>query len=237
MDLPRLIVCITTAEAHDQNERGLRAIRSTLANVRYSGPLLVHIEDAGSSQDYRKLCLELASSFPSDGYSISNGQNRGYGASHNLALQQLHALAGIFLMVEDEYELVRPLDLDVLVPAFFDKDWVGCIRLAQLEFPSRGQVVDIGGLRYLNLDIESKCAVWTHAPRLETRRFQREQQGSWPEDLPVDKCRASIARKAREGILWPLDLAVSASASSSSLFVPQGGHHAEGVSVPTLPGA
>jgi hypothetical protein len=236
MDLPRLTVCITTTEDHDQNERGLRAIRTTLSNLRYSGPLLVHIADGGSSQDYRRLCLELAASFPTDGYSVSNGQGRGYGASHNLALQQLHALAGIFLMVEDDYELVRPLDLDVLVPAFFDKDWVGCIRLAQLEFPTRGQVVDIGGLRYLNLDQESKCAVWTHAPRLETRRFQREQ-GEWPEGVAVDKTRASVARKAREGILWPLDLAASASASSSSLFVPQGGHHAEGISVPTLPGA
>lgn len=239
VDLPRLSICLlVSAHVHDQNERALHALRSTLSNISYDGPLSVHIADGGPNRQAElRLLLDLASSYINlDGCSVSHAEGGGYGAICNTAQRTIHAYSGIILTVDDEWELTRPLDLTDLVQSFFDKEWVGCIRLDHLSWPSRGQVQDVAGMRFLNLEPEGNGLIWTNGPRLETRRFQRDM-GDWPETGDALKVAATIGRRVRHGVLWPLDLALSASPSPHSLFVKQGGPHAhEGISIPAIPG-
>lgn len=237
--LPRLSICFMVygQHAHDQNEKALHALRSILTHLQYDGPVHVHIADGGANmQDERRLLLDLASSYPHlDGCSVSYAPGGGYGATWNMALRTIHAYSGIILTVDHDWELVRPLDLGELVPAFFDKEWVGCLRLDHLTYPTRGQVVDVAGMRFLNLDPDG-CTVWSNGPRLETRRFHRDM-GEWPEAGDPGRVAATVSRRVRDGVLWPLDLALSASPSPQSLFVRQGGPHAnEGVHLPAVPG-
>jgi len=239
MEWPRVSICLDTKERlpHGQDEPALRALRSTMANVMYEGPLHVHIADDGSSQDYRRLVLELAASWPQiDGVTVTNGDGRGLGVAHNLALRTIHAYSGIVLCLDDAWELVRPLDLNRLVPAFFVHDWVACIRLDQLHAGDSGFMVDLNGQLYFELDRHKPS--WTGGPRLETRRYQRDS-GEWPEYKETDQVLQQLRRRQQtwNGVLWPIDLACTASPSSSSIYVPQGGNHAQGVSVPAIPGS
>lgn len=220
MEIPRLCICLLT---YDRLEYAMMTLRALLTNARYSGPLLVHIADDGSSPEYRRTLLELAASFQQvEGVSVSNSERGGYGASYNLAMQTVHAMAGIILPIEDDWQLLKPLNLDALVEVFFQADWVGCIRLGYLGFtqPLGGQVVHIAGQSFLYLDPDSpEPHVWAGHPRLETRRYERDV-GPWTAGLNPGATEFDVAqrRNARQGVLWPLDAGTCASQRADSLF-------------------
>jgi len=220
VEVPRLSICLLT---YNRLEYAMTTLRSTLTNIEYSGPLLVHIADDGSSPEYRKALLDLAASFHFvEGVSVSNSERGGYGANYNLAMQSVHSHAGIILPLEDDWQLLKPLNLDELVQPFFEADWLGCIRLGYLGYtqPLVGEIQSIAGQMFLVLNPDSaEPHVWAGHPRLETRRYQREV-GPWPVGLDPGTTEFEVAhrRNARQGVAWPLDIGVCGSQRDSSLF-------------------
>src|SRR5580765_205440 len=111
----KIAICLLT---YARTEYAVRTLRSTLDNVRYSGQISVHIADDGSKPEHRSELYYLAGGYKSvQGVSVSNSERGGYGRNYNLATQAIHGACDYALMLEDDWVLLRPLELDVLVLA------------------------------------------------------------------------------------------------------------------------
>lgn len=214
----RLAICLLTYGGHPaRREYAYTTLRTTLENVRYNGPLYVHIADDGSPPEHRDCLREIALGFPQvQGVTISNGERGGYGHNWNVATQTLHMLADVVLPLEDDWQLQRTLDLDPLVRAL-DDGRVGCIRLGYLGCTQelRGSVLLLPTQSFLLFDQDSaEPHVWAGHPRIETIGWEREV-GEWPQwadggerILAPGETEFIVAHRpaARSRIGWPLDV-------------------------------
>lgn len=208
MTAPSVCILLLT---YDRLTYAEKTLRSALDNIQYSGKLSVHIADDGSSQEYREHLHALAGGYEKvAGVGMTNSERGGYGKNYNLALQQVHGHSDIILPLEDDWELVQPLDLDRLVQVLADED-IGCIRMGYIGYTQelRGKFVWVAGMHFLLFDPDSpEPHVWSGHPRLETKEWQRSQ-GPWDEDaLDPGSTEFAVAQrqKSRQGVVWPLDL-------------------------------
>lgn len=190
----------------------MRTWESLVKNVKYSGKTIWHVADDGSPPGH-------VSNFGAN--SATNSNRKGYGASFNLATQVLHEQCEYLLMVEDDWELTRELNLDRLTQAL-DNVALGCIRLGYLGWTKElsGWLTQFAGQTFLKFDPQcEENHVWSGHPRLESRSYQR-RVGPWPEGLDPGSTEFEVAKRteARRGVGWPMDLGMMASQSHDSLF-------------------
>lgn len=190
-----------------------KTLRSTLDNLKFSGPVSVHIADDGSPQEYRDWLVDIAGGYPQvQGVTVTNAERRGYGASYNLATQVVHTWADIVLPLEDDWMLPAPLSIDSHVETL-TQDKIQCIRLGYLGFTKDliGTVGSQNGQVYLLLDPDSpERHVSAGHPRLETVQFERNV-GPWEEGVDPGMTEHLWCGRpgARRGVAWimgsPLD--------------------------------
>jgi hypothetical protein len=219
-----IYLILLTYAASSESERSKYArmtLESALTNLRVSGSLKVHLADDGSGPGHITALEEICKNFGVP-YSITNAKRNGYGASYNLATQACHLDGNFFLMLEDDWRLIRPLDLDPLISAL-SEGHISCIRLGYLGWtqPLYGSLMKAAGMTFLAFDSESsEPHVWSGHPRLETKAFQRTV-GPWPEGLDPGSTEFIVASRQETrqgGVVWPLDLGVNASQQYCSLF-------------------
>lgn len=174
----------------------------------------MHIADDGSSDAYRAKLVSVAKAAGAPAVTMSytnrNGKQSSYGHNFNLATQMTHDLADYLLMLEDDWELRKPLDLSELVADMEAVQQIDCVRLGYLSWtqPMWGQLVSAPNRKYLLLDPNSpEPHVWAGHPRLERISYQREV-GPWPEGLAPGETEFGVAhyRRARVGVAWPLGI-------------------------------
>lgn len=203
---PKLCILLLTFNRPKFAEKTLRSI---LENLSYSGEICVHIADDGTGENYRLWLAELVGGYEKiKGVSISNSERKGYGANYNAATQQVHQNAEIVLPLEDDWEMVRPLDIDVFVEALQEKKF-GCIRMGYLGHTQdiKGNLVIACGHNWMAIDPNSsEPHVFAGHPRLETIEWEKKV-GPWPEGLEPGQTEFQVChiRAAREGIVWPID--------------------------------
>lgn len=213
------VVLLTYASSLEspRHAYAVKTLDSLVRNLCYHEELRWHIADDGSPIEH---ILELQSLIDAEHISYSDAGRRGYGASYNLASQMLHSDCDHLLMVEDDWELVRALDLEPLVAAL--QEGLGCIRLGYLGWTQelKGAVAKFAGQSFLLFDKESsEPHVWSGHPRLETRDFQRKV-GEWPEGLDPGTTEFLVSQRSesRDGVAWPLDMNINASQQYASCF-------------------
>jgi glycosyltransferase involved in cell wall biosynthesis len=214
---PVLTVCLFT---YNRLDYAIRTLRSTLGNIRYTrGPIHVHIADDGSCEGYVDALWKEAADHYVAAVTATNAERRGYGASYNLATQAVHTFSTYILPLEDDWELLRALDLDTLTedldyfgfPGRLEYNQGACIRLGYMGWTRRldASFIESGsGRKYLWLDSASpEPHVFAGGPRIETVAWERHV-GEWPEGLNPGDTELAVAtrRNARDGVLWPLDL-------------------------------
>lgn len=187
----------------------LQTLDALYAHLITRMPVLLHIADDGSPQDYRTELYQFARQ-RWDNVTVSNSQRGGYGASYNLATQVLHQQCDLLLPLEDDWTLTRDLDLDPLVRVLRAGGSIESIRLGYLGFTQqmKGELLHQEGQTFLLLDPDSpEPHVFAGHPRLETRGYQRGI-GPWPEGVPAGETEFHVAHRpeARRGVAWPLDL-------------------------------
>lgn len=217
-------VVILTYDRLDYARRALLSL-SNLKIPESEGPLWCHIADDGSSQTYRDKLLKLARAEFGDNVSITNSERGGYGASYNLATQIVHNVADLILPLEDDWELIRPLDLTPIVEVLRDGTF-GCVRLGYVGYTQElvASFVAAHGYHWLALHADSsEPHVFAGGPRLETVHWERSV-GPWPEGLTAGETEFVVAHKpeARIGVGWPVDLVKPA----GDAFVHIGTNHA-----------
>lgn len=225
---PRAAILLLTYEDGKRNtaERTLRAV---LDGITYSGELRVHIADDGSVPGHVDGLCALAGGYAHvQAVGSTNAGRRGYGASYNLATQQIHEPNNVVLVLEDDWVLTRPLDLDPLVQTItVGGPGIECVRLGYLGFTQelRGQVVNTLAGKMILFDAESpEPHVAAGHPRLETSAWER-RVGPWAEGIAPGATEFDWCQRpaARHGIAWPLDLG-PASMRADSLFAHIGSH-------------
>ena len=86
-----------------------QTLKTTLVNLTHDGPIALHIADDGSQPGQVSHLVDMAQALEPElaWVSTSNAARRGYGASHNLAMQPIHQWADVVLVLEDDWELSR----------------------------------------------------------------------------------------------------------------------------------
>ena len=207
---PLTILLLTYGERPERREYAYLTLHSVLDNLRYSGPLMVHIADDGSPDEHRSVLQAIAGGYAHvQAVTVTNAERAGYGASYNLATQVVHLRGGLVLPLEDDWQLMRELNVDELAPALGGA--IGCIRLGYLGYTQalRGEIIRGGGEHnYLLLDENSpERHVCAGHPRLETVEWERAV-GPWPVgyDAGTTEFIWCGLPAARQHVAWPLDL-------------------------------
>lgn len=205
----KIAICLMT---YARTEYAVRTLRSTLDHIKYADQISVHIADDGSKPEHRSELYDLAGGYARvQGVSVSNSERGGYGRNYNLATQAVHGFADYVLMLEDDWQLLRALDLDLLVAALDAGVGIDAIRLGYLSFTQAliGQVVNVppSDEKYLLLAGDSlEPHVFAGHPRLEKVSYQK-RVGPWPEGLLPGQTEFAVAHniEARMGVAWPMD--------------------------------
>lgn len=218
VEWPNLCAMLLT---FDRAEYAVRTIKGLQKHLRYSGIWTIHVADDGSPEGYIREITDGANAEDkakgiTTFYEHTNAEQRGYGASYNLATQVIHNIAEIILPIEDDWELQKPLDLDPLVRILLEDDRVNCIRLGYIGYTQELRAKFIWSeetsQNLLLLDPTSpEHHVWAGHPRLETREYQRKV-GGWPEGIDPGMTEFTVSHnaEARKGVVWPLELLTSA---------------------------
>lgn len=203
--MPKIVACLLT---YDRLDYAKKTIESFYKHVVPKPHL--HIADDGSSDAYRARLVAVAKSAGAPGITLTNSERGGYGRNVNLASQVTHDLAEYVFMLEDDWQLLRPLDLTEYVADMEAVDELNCVRMGYLSWtqPMWGQLACGPHHKYILLDGNSpEPHVFAGHPRLERVSYQREV-GPWPEGLDPNQTEFTVAHwhEARHGVAWPLGL-------------------------------
>lgn len=201
---------------YNRLEYAIRTMEALKLKLACSEEIWMHVADDGSSQEYRDKLWSVAGQYWGDRRSITNSERRGYGASHNMAINTIMGIGvGIggfsaYLMVEDDWELLERLDLDPLVAVVNGNDGVGMIRLSYIgyNYELRAKFLWIGSRHYLLLDPDSPSEyVFSGNPRLVSPAWEAKV-GPWIEGVSAGQTEIAVGSlmAARTGVVWPADL-------------------------------
>lgn len=198
-----VVACLLT---YNRFEYARETIESFYDNV--VGRPHLHIADDGSPKGYITKLIDVARKVGAPSISFTNSERGGYGRNVNLASQVTHELATHVFMLEDDWRLLRKLDLAEYVADMEALSDLDCVRFGYLSWTQPlGGMLSCGPFhKYLMLNPNSpEPHVWSGHPRLERVEFQR-QVGEWPEGLAPGETEFRVAhlRRARYGVGWPL---------------------------------
>lgn len=168
----------------------------------------MHIASDGDSDEYIEELHGIATKYLSaEAVTVTNSEHGSYGKNYNLAMQVVHQLTDIVLLLEDDWELVRELDLDRLSAPLYNG--YGCVRMGYIGWtqPLRAEFVSVNHDHYLLLLPDSpEPHVFAGHPRLESVNWARNV-GPWPEGLPPGETEFAVSQRkeSRNGVVWPID--------------------------------
>jgi len=202
------VICIVLL-TYDRLVVAKRSLEGVAKNLKASEEFWLHIADDGSPQEYRDELLDLAHHYFGDNTSITNSQRAGYGGNYNIATQFVHRICDLMLPLEDDWELLRELDLDPIAAVLRD-GLFGCVRMGYIGLTQelRGKFVLAEGYHWLELDPDSpERHIFSGGPRLETVEWERAV-GPWPERTEQGLTEHLVAGlpAARYGVAWPIGL-------------------------------
>lgn len=223
--MPDHSVCVTIYTCN-RVDYAIKTIKALGKNLRTKYPLSIHIADDytlpamqhADGSDVGKIMQAVKASFKSNPpVSWTFGERSGYGGSYNRATQTTHQIADMHMAIEDDWELLRPLDIDPLIATLDENrsgvhaaDYIGCIRLGYLSNTQelRGTIKHSNDQTFLVLDNRSpEPHVFAGHPRIETREFQLAV-GPWPEGIEAGATEFTVTHRyaARVGVAWPMTL-------------------------------
>ena len=186
-------------------EYAKRTLESAMRNLKSSETnFCVHIASDGDSDEYINELVAIASMRPGVGeaVSVSNAGLTGYGANFNLAMHDIKT--DLLLPLEDDWELVRELDIDPICQILRDNVF-DCVRMGYIGYTQelRAKFVWCNYRHWLELDPDSaERHVFAGHPRIERVDWIRP----WPVGLAPGATEFEVAGNVRARIAWPLDL-------------------------------
>jgi glycosyltransferase involved in cell wall biosynthesis len=213
-DWPDVTIGIITYDRYDEIRQTVEALAEF---VRYSGQLRYVIADDSSPGGYvaRLKRLRLFRDLDATFISTETNGNGGWGVNAN------HLLGAVdseyLLMLEDDYVLTRPLDLDPLVALMEDRPRIGMVRLrgtagthlkyTQFEADIRQRCPDFrqgvgvtGKLNFLLINGGSPDLwIYSNGPHLKRRLFHA-YHGLYPQGFKLGETEERMAHRVKDGM-------------------------------------
>lgn len=191
-----------------------QTLDSLFRNLCTSASISMVIADDGSPEAYQQSIIdyarnqhfELIPGCPKvEAVTLTDSARHGYGRSFNIGAKMLHGAVDHILVLEDDWEMTRALNIDPHLRAL-ETGIFGCIRFGYLGTTQTllGHVVQVEGCgTYWLLHADSpEPHVFSGHPRLESVAWQ-QANGPWPEGLQPGETEFAVAQRVRDGIVWP----------------------------------
>lgn len=143
----------------------------------------------------------------------SHSEAISYGAGANRGLTEAFKHGQLVLMLEDDWELTRPLDIWKWAALLMERPDIGMVRTGYLNTGIRGDVISHNGSQYWTLDDTESRHHSSHAfaghPALIHQRFF-DSYGLYPErwqpgETELRMCW-QISSQSGPAIVWPAEL-------------------------------
>jgi hypothetical protein len=185
----------------------LETIRGIDQHLKYSlGSALWYVADDGSEPDH---VGAIVRELDWRGHTLAEirSNRHGYGANINWAKRRAGSRCAAFLVLEDDWYLTEPMDIDPYVRLLVEKpDHVSFVRLGHLPIQLDLESVGHDGRMYLDVK-KSRQYAFSGNPHLTTP-YAVACYGEYPTgknpgetELAYD---AQIRQKSGPAILWPL---------------------------------
>lgn len=207
------IALITYGSSPARTDYALRTIDGLAEHLRLQdGDIRWYVADDGSPEEhYRSVLTRL------EGWSQvllgTHHERMGAGVSQNHAALQCFDWAPVTLWMEDDWELIRHLDVtryyDLVDHGFDDgkENLVGMVRMGYLGRNQRTSITSFAGDHYLLFNKSGMYGFSGH-PALRHRRWW-EAYGPYPGDKSAQECELALdwsyRSKEGPGIVWPVD--------------------------------
>ena len=204
MTNPITIILITAGTTPERTEYAVRTIRAAKRYLVYNPGLQWFIADDGSKPDH----IDAIRNEISDCYAVGLwSEHNSYGRSCNEAIHKTRECGELMFFLEDDWELLYPLDLWPYADLLHEDTSVGMVRLGYLNAGVKGETFGHLGSLYWRLSCESPY-IFTGHPSLRHMRFH-DHAGEYTERLQPGETELAMAWKyktspdPRPSIVWP----------------------------------
>ena len=181
----------------------LETIRSVKEKVIYPN-IGFHIADDGSGREYvDRLVEEIGGNYSIE---VTNSNRGGVGANMNQGVEAVLKRADLWLHLEDDWVLPRPLDLEPCVQLLTEREEIGMVRLGRLSAHLRGVTIAGAGKLWWQLERNFDSYVFSGNAALRHRRFHDAYGpytvGLKPGETELNYCHA-FNTKEGPAIVYP----------------------------------
>ncbi len=132
-DWPLVVIMLITYMRTDLAVRTVKGVKEKLAYPNLGW----HIADDGSTKEHIEALFEaIGQPVP-----VTNANRKGVGRSMNLGMRECLLRGSYILWLEDDWELVRPLELWPCVQLLGQVEDIGMVRLGYISPGLRGQLI------------------------------------------------------------------------------------------------
>lgn len=206
-ELPKVAIVLVT---YARTKYAVWTAESVRKNLIYEGELGWYVGDDGSPQShFDEVVAAVGKENIFDCHSEDFMPGRRLpGKSWNKAWEVSHRWAPIVLFLEDDWTLLRTLDITPYVKLLMENEKVGMVRLGHLAINLNMTSVGYAGIHYLQMWRNMQYA-FSGNPSLRHRRFA-DTYGPYNEDVTPGDTELDYDYRFRiksgPEIWWPVDL-------------------------------
>lgn len=215
MTLP---IIITTYDSGDgvRTQVAIRTIQSLLNNLQNTDRVFILADDGSPAPHIDRMSDLLVA----ERVIHTDAKRGGVGVSKNLALKEAYEISDIVLLMEDDWELTQPLNMDRYIKFMQDNADVGMIRLGYLGGTTL-QATYRGGdpfNTYWELARGSDVYVYSGQISLRHQRFYNaigyHKEGISPGEEELEYCIRYNKTENAPVILWPAEFGTTLNAGA-----------------------
>lgn len=207
MTEPITVVLLT----YERTEVAVRTINAATKHLQYPD-WNWFVADDGSSEEHVDAIMEALENSKRPVIGISHDRVS-YGTGANRGVHAAFSYGNLVLMLEDDWELTRDLDLWKYAALLMERSDIGMVRMGYLNAGITGTAVGHQGNLYWALDDhESRthsCFAFAGHPALMHKRFF-DSRGYYPEKWQPGETELHMAWQVSERleprIVWPTEL-------------------------------
>lgn len=200
---PAICVLLTT---YKRTEYAVRTIEAVKKNLQWP-QVWWYISDDGSPPEHTHLLQQAIGS--SYNIRVFNSNRQGVGYGMNMCLSDIFASTDLVLVLEDDWELVSPLDLRPYVNLLMNQATYGMVRFGYLSAGLTGTTVSEEGRLFWKLTSSNDQYRFTGHPGLRHKRFHEiygyYDEGLAPGNTELSMCGKVNAKIDGPAILYPAE--------------------------------
>ena len=203
MDYPEIWILLTT---YNREEYALRTIQALKQNFIYPNVGFFISDDGSPSGHVERLVHEIGTEYQ---IRVYNSSRRGVGHGMNHCLRQIFEFADLVLMMEDDWILEKPLEVEPYMRLLRDHPEYGLVRFGYLAAGLLGYLVSEEGKLFWRLESNGETYRYSGHPSLRHKRFH-EQYGYYDEGLAPGWTELSMCGRVNQNpsgphLVYPAD--------------------------------